>query len=403
MYLDRLVRQGRSFGIHVVLSSQSLAGAYSLPRATLGQMAVRIALQSSESDAALILGDDNPAARLINRPGEAIYNDASGLIEGNQPFQVAWLSATEQRGILQHVAQRDSEAVQGLDPPVVFEGNRPAIWTAGLAEAALKETPEAGDMIRGLLGEAIEIGPPTTLELRPGSGRNVLTVAPAETTLPLICSLLSSLAVDGQRRHAQGPEILVMDGARSVHEGLVPVADWLTACQLEVQQIKPRDCETEIVRLKELVDARLAAADVEDTVLRPMIVLITPLERFRELRQTDNYSFSLDDAGGGAPAALQALLRDGPQVAVHTILCCQSAETLTRWLPRSVHHDLELRLLGRMSGTDSANLIDTPEASDLTAATMLLYDDAEGRVSKFRICDQPNAADVAAWIKPNHE
>ena len=37
MLLDRLVRQGRSFGIHVILSSQSLAGAYSLPRATLGK------------------------------------------------------------------------------------------------------------------------------------------------------------------------------------------------------------------------------------------------------------------------------------------------------------------------------------------------------------------------------
>ncbi len=61
--LDRLVRQGRSFGMHVVLSSQSLAGAQSLPRATLGQMAVRIALQCSESDAVLILSDDKHRAR----------------------------------------------------------------------------------------------------------------------------------------------------------------------------------------------------------------------------------------------------------------------------------------------------------------------------------------------------
>ena len=32
-------------------------------------------------DAALILADDNTAAKLIQRPGEAIYNDAGGLIE----------------------------------------------------------------------------------------------------------------------------------------------------------------------------------------------------------------------------------------------------------------------------------------------------------------------------------
>ena len=45
LLLDRLVRQGRAFGIHVLLGSQTLAGAYSLARSTIGQMAVRIALQ----------------------------------------------------------------------------------------------------------------------------------------------------------------------------------------------------------------------------------------------------------------------------------------------------------------------------------------------------------------------
>src|SRR4030095_13983055 len=91
LLLDRLVRQGRAFGIHVLLGSQTLAGAYSLARSTIGQMAVRIALQCSESDAHLILSEDNTAARLLGRPGEAIYNDANGLLEGNHPFQVVWL------------------------------------------------------------------------------------------------------------------------------------------------------------------------------------------------------------------------------------------------------------------------------------------------------------------------
>ncbi len=131
MLLDRLVRQGRSFGIHVVLSSQSLAGAYSLPRATLGQMAVRIAMQCSEADAALILSDDNTAARLISRPGEAIYNDAGGLLEGNQPFQVAWLSSTDHREMLAAITARDQAYNEQLSPAVVFEGNRPCRWSAG--------------------------------------------------------------------------------------------------------------------------------------------------------------------------------------------------------------------------------------------------------------------------------
>src|SRR5262249_45258648 len=83
LLLDRLVRQGRAFGLHLLLGSQTLGGAYTLARSTIDQMAVRIALQCSEADAHLILSKDNAAARLLGRPGEAIYNDANGLVEGN--------------------------------------------------------------------------------------------------------------------------------------------------------------------------------------------------------------------------------------------------------------------------------------------------------------------------------
>jgi DNA segregation ATPase FtsK/SpoIIIE, S-DNA-T family len=81
--LDRLVRQGRAFGIHVILGSQTLGGTSGLARSTIGQMAVRIALQCSEIDSQLIFDDGNSAARLLSRPGEAIYNDAGGLLQGN--------------------------------------------------------------------------------------------------------------------------------------------------------------------------------------------------------------------------------------------------------------------------------------------------------------------------------
>ena len=106
LLLDRLVRQGRAFGIHVLLGSQTLAGAYSLARSTIGQMAVRIALECSEADAHLILSDENSAARLLTRPGEAIYNDQNGMVEGNSPFQVVWLPDAERQGYLEQIRQQ---------------------------------------------------------------------------------------------------------------------------------------------------------------------------------------------------------------------------------------------------------------------------------------------------------
>src|SRR5213078_4058823 len=121
LLLDRLVRQGRAFGMHVLLGSQTLGGAYTLARSTIDQMAVRIALQCSEVDAHLILSDDNSAARLLSRPGEAIYNDANGLVEGNNPFQVVWLPDERREEYLHRIQELDRQRNQALTrPQIVF-------------------------------------------------------------------------------------------------------------------------------------------------------------------------------------------------------------------------------------------------------------------------------------------
>jgi S-DNA-T family DNA segregation ATPase FtsK/SpoIIIE len=129
-------------------------------------------------------------------------------------------------------------------------------------------------------------------------------------------------------------------------------------------------------------------------------MVVEPLERFRDFRQDDTFNFSLDSAAGASSgdSSLRDVLRDGPSANVFTILSCGGAETFGRWLPRSSHHDLELRILGRLNATDSSTLIDSPMASDLTTATMLLYDDSDGRITKFRQADLPDADAVKAWL-----
>src|SRR6202012_366981 len=124
LLFDRIVRQGRAFGIHVLLGSQTLGGAYSLARATLGQMVIRVALQCNEADAYLIMDDTNSAPRLLSRPGEGIYNDAAGALEGNSPFQVVWLSDEIRDTFLEKVRERADE--KKFPGPFVFEGSAPA-------------------------------------------------------------------------------------------------------------------------------------------------------------------------------------------------------------------------------------------------------------------------------------
>ena len=196
LLFDRIVRQGRAFGIHVLLGSQTLGGAYSLARATLGQMVIRVALQCNEADAYLIMDDNNPAPRLLSRPGEGIYNDAAGAVEGNSPFQVVWLPDDERDDWLEKI-----KGVAGSvrdRSPVVFEGNAPANFSEnGVMNALLRNSPPmtVPRLAKAWLGAANSIKGPTEAEFRSQSGSNLLIVGQREeTALNLLCVSLVALA-----------------------------------------------------------------------------------------------------------------------------------------------------------------------------------------------------------------
>ena len=179
--LDRLVRQGRAFGVHVTLGSQTLGGAYSLARTTIAQMAIRIALQCSEADSHLILSEDNAAARLLTRPGEAIYNDANGMVEGNHIFQVVFLTDHQARGTTSRTSTpwRSRRGCCPTPPQLVFEGNLPAVVDRNpLLNEALAE-PTWPDDVRAAtawVGDAIAIKDPTNVVFRRQAGSHVLLV-----------------------------------------------------------------------------------------------------------------------------------------------------------------------------------------------------------------------------------
>ncbi|HZU36571.1 MAG TPA: FtsK/SpoIIIE domain-containing protein, partial [Gemmataceae bacterium] len=200
--LDRLVRQGRAFGLHVLLGSQTLGGAYSLARSTIDQMAVRIALQCSESDAHLILSADNSAARLLTRPGEAIYNDANGLVEGNSPFQVVWLPEHKRDEYLRQVRDRARD-VGWTALPAVFEGNAPAEVKRNEPLRVLLHTPTwpaataspARQTWQAWLGEAMSITGHTAALFHRQNGSNLAIVGPQpEAALGMLTVALISLA-----------------------------------------------------------------------------------------------------------------------------------------------------------------------------------------------------------------
>ncbi|MGO9922316.1 MAG: FtsK/SpoIIIE domain-containing protein [Isosphaeraceae bacterium] len=388
LLLDRLVRQGRAFGMHVHLGSQTLGGAYSLPRATLGQMAVRIALQCSEADAHLILSEDNTAARLLTRPGEAIYNDANGMVEGNNLFQVVWLPDARREIYLEKIREMARGLKRTIPPPIVFEGNLPAEVGKNPLLNELLARPDWGEAAKAdhaWLGDAIAIKDPTSIVFRPQSGSNVLIVGQNDEAA-LAMMMMASISVAAQ--HAPvGPQtcrFYLLDGSPVDSALAGKLGQLASALPHPVVNVTWRNLSTTFADLAAEVESRQKASTEDQG---PIYIMIYDLQRFRDLRKADDdFGYSRYDESKPVPPSklFGDILREGPPVGVHTMVWCDSVNNLNRTFDRQGTKEFENRILFQMSANDSSTLIDMPAASKLGENRALYFSEEENRIEKFR-------------------
>jgi hypothetical protein len=393
--LDRIVRQGRAFGIHVLLGSQTLGGAYTLARATIGQMVIRIALQCNEADAYLIMDQDNPAPRLLTRPGEGIYNDTAGSIEGNSPFQTVWLADHERDAQLAKIRAHADKLGDKFAGPIVFEGNAPAdVQENPLLQGVLQSAPaaEAPAAPRIWLGAPNSIKGPTEVVFQRQSGGHLLVIGQAEERAQTILGLaLLALAAQLPRN---GARFVVLDGSTPgspAHEFFQQAA---RAVPQELTQVNNANLTEVFTGLA----AELKRREGEDQSSSPEIfILIHGLQNFKRLRAEDEFSFS-SSGSEDAPnpsAVLLDLLREGPARGIHALLTCDTYNSVVRFLGRKTLGEFGMRVLFQMSAADSASLIDDPAASTLGFYRALLYLDREGTTEIFR----PYALPGQGWMK----
>ena len=388
LLLDRLVRQGRAFGIHVLLGSQTLAGAYSLARATIGQMAVRVALQCSATDAHLILSDDNDAARLLRRPGDAIYNDANGMVEGNHPFQVVWLSDVEKENYLHKLASRQAASDSPIEDPIVFEGNVAAQVSRNELLRKSWEAPAPVDVPlapRAWLGDAIAIKEAPAAIFHRRSGANLMLVGQQEeSALGVMASGLLSLAAFSPVHNHRQTRFIVLDGTRPESNEAGYWSRLKETTGLKISIIKPREAVDAIRRLSDEVADR---QEQDDDQRAATFLFVYNLARFRDLQKTDeDFGFGgFGEKKSASPAEqLANILREGPGRGVHTILWSDTHTNLMRWIDRQSLRDIEARVLFQMSATDSSNLMDSSAAAQLGAHRAIFYSEDQGRAERFR-------------------
>ena len=398
LLMDRLVRQGRAFGVHLLLGSQTIGGTSGLARSTIGQMAVRIALQVSEADSQIILGDNNSAARLLSRPGAAIYNDAGGLVEANSPFQVAWLPDDKREMYLDEISRRDGGKTTGRKTAVIFEGNAPADIQTNTHLSVLLQAPKPTvppGSVRAWIGEPVAIKEPTSLTLRRQSGSNVLLVGQQEEqALSVMVWALLSIAA---QYPVGGATFHILDGT-AADSRLAGTFDRIKpALGSAIDIVEWRAIGDLIHTLAQDVNGRLTA---EPSGAAETFLFIYGLQRYRMLRKSDN-DFSFSSSGGDEAKApdpakeFSDIIRDGPGVGIHVLAWVDTLASLERTFERSAQREFDNRVLFQMSASDSSTLIDSPAANNLGFYRALLCSEEQGVMEKFR----PYALPSTQWIQ----
>ena len=390
--LESVIRQGRGFGVHVLLASQSLAGMDALGSHVPQLLPVRVLLPAAETDAYQVLGEMNTEAATLTAAGEGILNTAGGAVEANERFQGGLLDEADRRDHVR-AARVKADAEGFTRKPIVFEGSAPIC-------AEDTPPPRFFDELRGAAPRRLRfrfafpmaMSGSADIELRRESGANVLLVArdtstdaagatfslPRALTANVVLSAISSGAV------AEIVDFL------PVEDGLQSFADHRD--RTLVRTHRRRDVAQLIGDLASEVQRRV---DADETGDRPLLLVLYGMHRARDFDQE-----SVDyDPESDLGETLRTIMRDGPEVGIHVFAWFDTVAGVARRLPPTALREMSWRLAGRMSVDDSESLLGTDAAGSLREQQVIAANDDHGLMQRCTAISQPSSKWIADLLQ----
>lgn len=351
--MEKVVRLGRAFGIHLVLASQSLSGTSGLGRHTLGLLPGRIAMQSNEADARILMADDNADARLLTRAGEGILNLNGGTKDHNKRFQTAFLEPEDRSSLVAQLRAIGNQ--RGFaNRPFVFEGNVP-VPVDDLPADVLRTGPRGTLQIP--VGVPLTLDGPVLAQLRREPGGNLLLVCDEDSATPVL-GLACAVATAGGV-----PVDLVDYGA--VDGSLPALVERLGAVELT----RRRRAEAKLQEIRDLVQQRHQLSDFQSP---SRLLVVSTLHRARDFDVSPEAQL------------LEDICKDGPDVGVHVVVWVDKPVSAERRIPVAALREMGLRLLGPMSNDDGFNLAATDLTGSINQSQMVFDDHDRGLTSRVR-------------------
>ncbi|MDM8323282.1 FtsK/SpoIIIE domain-containing protein [Bifidobacterium pullorum] len=243
--LERIVRRGRSYGVHVILASQSISGIAALITSGQGvfsQFPIRIGLKNSPKEALSTFGQNNDASAHLRYRGQAIVNLDYGDPASNQTVMVAAADDDELNRLRDEWYERSHKQ---MSLPVVFDGSK-----ASDLLADLNHLGELGSRtVTALLGHPVRVDQkPVGVRLFDAPGRNlaILGAGTSPNALPddvdnnmgIGSVEAAGISIAKQAKTKGSMDFIVLDMLNDVDRSSNHVADWLDAMRRSGQNVE---------------------------------------------------------------------------------------------------------------------------------------------------------------------
>lgn len=340
--IDRIIRLGRAFGIHLILASQSFPSSVLSPN-LMQMITVRILLRCGNDDWSRVTGlNSGWFPNSVREPGDFYRFNAT--INAGEVVTAVEVGANKCTGstrlrLVEQMAHADNRR------PIVFDGSQ---------ETSFPEHPMEEEPMGAL---KLWLGVPLTTERHYGisfrcqAGSNITIVNRNDD---LISQVLKNMLAS---ENINIPE----------HEFLVIANDYLSG----FNNVKSIGASNAIDVLAGLLDSN----GMKTSSFSRTFVIIPKVEELRSLR----------DGYGKDRAILLNLLETGPAKGIHLIVGSSTVRSLTNHVGNRGLDEFSIRISGTLDDSESLALFDSTVASNILKENRYVcYDDScPGEFHKF--------------------
>lgn len=397
----RLVTEGRAYGIHILMATQSTKDIYtlSLSQGTLEQMRVRIGLKCGESDARHLFSDQNDRSALDRMKGPlgtaVMTHDYTEL--GTHGLRVVYCDKENQQRYLEKISHTYRKVPSKLK---TFEGGRTTTLLSYFRKASLQRCEQYPVTVH--MGEAIKVAPPWQMVLDKKRKHNLLICGSDDLMTNHLChNFMISLLLH------QNAELFLLDGEyflgdsplqgfyrtlRNHHKNQFhlgqsnqDIFDVINQVyQRFIEKSQSNSSKTTVIFLKHLQFLNLAQAmfrgeqveEASTTATEEPSEPVTDANPFAFLDDfVSNRSVSKENTLSIGDKLLK-IINEGSRYDIHVVITCQDYQTIRdcMYYSDNILAKFQERILFALSTQDAGHLMDIGSMAHLGEHTVSYSD-----------------------------